>query len=229
MIARDRSSSQIARSASTVALASSPGGVPTHFRYTPCIVMSSSTGDLNPRSPGRSSLLEAAAGCCCEAAQVGGRARRPRRSRLSTFAATERFRTSQAGSGAQHRQPAGLSRRAHPSTPRRAAWGGRPEPPLALVRWRCIGLSSSISPIRAARRPIAPARPGRRHEDQAGEPHLQESRHGERQVEQVFHPIFSRFPGPKARLSISSGQQSVGVCPRARPPGAWSVSFIPAS
>ena len=52
MIARDRSSSQIARSASTVALASRPGGgVPTHFRYTPCIVMSSSTGDSNPRSP----------------------------------------------------------------------------------------------------------------------------------------------------------------------------------
>jgi hypothetical protein len=52
MIARDRSSSQIARSASTVALASRPGGgVPTHFRYTPCIVMSSSTGASNPRSP----------------------------------------------------------------------------------------------------------------------------------------------------------------------------------
>ena len=49
----DRSSSQIARSASTVALASRLGGsVPTHFRYTPCIVMSSSTGDSNPRSPG---------------------------------------------------------------------------------------------------------------------------------------------------------------------------------
>jgi hypothetical protein len=31
------------------------------------------------------------------------------------------------------------------------------------------------------------------------------------------------------RLSASSGQQSVGVCHRARPPGAWSVSLIPAS
>jgi hypothetical protein len=42
----DRSSSQIARSASIVAVASRLGGsVPTHFRYTPCIVMSSSTGD----------------------------------------------------------------------------------------------------------------------------------------------------------------------------------------
>jgi hypothetical protein len=52
MIARGRSNSQIAPSASTVALASRPGGgVPTHFRYTPCIVMSSSTGDSNPRSP----------------------------------------------------------------------------------------------------------------------------------------------------------------------------------
>jgi hypothetical protein len=51
-MARDRSSSQIARSASTVALASRPGGGgPTHFRYTPCIVMSSSTGDSTPRSP----------------------------------------------------------------------------------------------------------------------------------------------------------------------------------
>src|SRR5215475_8975335 len=41
----DRSSSQIARSASTVALASRLGGsLSTHFRYTPCIVMSSSTG-----------------------------------------------------------------------------------------------------------------------------------------------------------------------------------------
>src|SRR5262249_42216405 len=45
----DRSSSQIARSASIVALASRLGGsVPTHFRYTPCIVMSSSAGGANP-------------------------------------------------------------------------------------------------------------------------------------------------------------------------------------
>ena len=88
---------------------------------------------------------------------------------------------------------------------------------------------SSLTSTIAPRRPITPAGPRRRHEDQAGKPHLQESRHGERQVEQVFHPIFPRFPGPMVRLSASSGQQSVGVCHRARPPGAWSVSLIPAS
>jgi hypothetical protein len=41
-----------------------------------------------------------------------------------------------------------------------------------------------------------------------------------RQDEQVFHPIFPGFPGPKARLSASSGQQDVGVRRRAQRRGA---------
>ena len=43
----------MARSVSTVAVASRlGGGVLSHFQYTPCIVISSSTGYSNPRSPG---------------------------------------------------------------------------------------------------------------------------------------------------------------------------------
>ena len=43
----------MARSVSSVAVASRlGGGVLSHFQYTPCIVISSSTGYSNPRSPG---------------------------------------------------------------------------------------------------------------------------------------------------------------------------------
>ena len=50
----DRSNSQIARSASTsgARLKAPAASVPDPFSYTPCIVMSSSPGVSNPRSPG---------------------------------------------------------------------------------------------------------------------------------------------------------------------------------
>src|SRR5262249_5465678 len=62
----------------------------------------------------------------------------------------------------------------------------------------------------ATRRPIAPAGPGRRHEDQAGKPHLQERRHGERQVEQVFHPpswCFATKPSNPCSLPLNLSAQ----------------------
>jgi hypothetical protein len=71
----DRSSSQIARSASTVALASRlDGSVPTHFRYTPCIVMSSSTGGCEPLVPRlRGSSAQLAGARCDRIGSVGER------------------------------------------------------------------------------------------------------------------------------------------------------------